>query len=152
MIFLLSELAIVRNLYDSINGSLQVIKNSLKELATISAKDRTMLTTICDNQVPLQWRRIWSGPKTAIEYLKAIGFKTKETELLYNRIVEETRVQEINFNNLFNVEALLTTLKMIKSKELNVSTTELKLTAYFDDHRSEKGISIAPLLVRQSIS
>lgn len=148
MIFVLSELAIVRNLYDSINTSLQVIKNSLKELATISAKDRTMLTTICDNQVPLQWRRIWSGPKTVIEYLKAIAFKTRETELLYNRIVEETRIQEINFNNLFNVEALLTTMKMIKSEELNVSTTDLKLSAYFEDRRRDKAITIAPLLVR----
>lgn len=145
--FILSELAIVRSLYDSINDTLQMIKNSVKELATISAKDRTMLTTICDNQVPLQWRRIWSGPKTVIEYLKAIAFKTRETELLYNKIVEEARVQEINFKNLFSVDAFLTTVKMIKSEELGVSTTKLKLVAYFDDRKRDKSIAIGPLLV-----
>lgn len=148
MIFVLSELAIVRSLYDLINATLQMLKNSMKELATISAKDRTMLITICDNQVPLQWRRIWSGPKTVIEYLKAIGFKTRETELLYNKIVEEARVQDINFKNLFSVDAFLTTMKMIKSEELGVSTTKLKLVAYFDDRKREKSITIGPLLVR----
>ncbi|XP_062711545.1 cytoplasmic dynein 2 heavy chain 1 [Aedes albopictus] len=146
-IFILSELAIVRSLYDSINDTLQMIKNSVKELATISAKDRTMLTIICDNQVPLQWRRIWSGPKTVIEYLKAIAFKTRETELLYNKIVEEARVQEINFKNLFSVDAFLTTVKMIKSEELGVSTTKLKLVAYFDDRKRDKSIVIGPLLI-----
>ncbi|XP_021709178.1 cytoplasmic dynein 2 heavy chain 1 [Aedes aegypti] len=147
MIFVLSELAIVRSLYDLINATLQMLKNSMKELATISAKDRTMLITICDNQVPLQWRRIWSGPKTVIEYLKAIGFKTRETEQLYNKIVEEARVQEINFKNLFSVDAFLTTMKMIKSEELGVSTTKLKLVAYFDDRKREKSITIGPLLI-----
>lgn len=145
---MLSELTTVRNLYEAIDGCLQTIKGSLKEIATISGKDRTILTTICDNQVPLQWRRLWSGPKTVIEYLKAIGFKTRETELLYNKVAEENPIVEVNFNNLFNVEAFLTTLKMVKSQELGVSTTELKLCAYFDERKREKAVTVASLLVR----
>ncbi|XP_001847712.2 cytoplasmic dynein 2 heavy chain 1 [Culex quinquefasciatus] len=147
MIFVLSELTTVRNLYEAIDGCLQTIKGSLKEIATISGKDRTILTTICDNQVPLQWRRLWSGPKTVIEYLKAIGFKTRETELLYNKVAEENPIVEVNFNNLFNVEAFLTTLKMVKSQELGVSTTELKLCAYFDERKREKAVTVASLLI-----
>ncbi|XP_058840704.1 cytoplasmic dynein 2 heavy chain 1-like [Topomyia yanbarensis] len=147
MIFVLSELTIVSNLYDAINECLQTIKNSLKEINIISGKDRSMLVTICDNQVPLQWRRIWSGPKTVIEYLKAIGFKTKETEELYNSLVEEKAIKEINFNCLFNVEGFLTTIKLIKSHELSVSTTELQLCAYFDDRRRETALTIAQLLI-----
>ncbi|XP_058460067.1 cytoplasmic dynein 2 heavy chain 1 [Malaya genurostris] len=147
MIFVLSELTIVSNLYDAINSSLQTIKNSLKEISTVSGKDRTILVTLCDNQVPLQWRRIWSGPKTVIEYLKAVGFKTKETETMYNKMVEMKPANEVNFNCLFNMEGFLTTFKLIKSQELNVSTTELQLCAYFDDRQREKALKIASLLI-----
>ncbi|XP_053685293.1 cytoplasmic dynein 2 heavy chain 1 [Sabethes cyaneus] len=147
MIFALSELTIISNLYEAINGSLSTIRNSLKEVGTISGTERSLLTTICDNQVPLQWRRIWSGPKTVIEYLKAIGFKTKQTELFYNNLIEEKPVEEISFNYLFNIEGFLTTIKMIKSQKLKVSTTELKLCAYFDGRKREDAVTVAPLLI-----
>ncbi|XP_055594856.1 cytoplasmic dynein 2 heavy chain 1 [Uranotaenia lowii] len=147
MVFLLAELTVVRNLYETIQSCLQMFRNSLKEIDGISGSDRSILTVLCDNQVPLQWRRIWSGPKTLIEYLKAIGFKTKETEKLYNQIVENRPVEVVNFNNFFNVEAFLTTIKMIKSKELSVSTTELRLFATFDERRKGNEILVEPLLI-----
>ncbi|XP_055534643.1 cytoplasmic dynein 2 heavy chain 1 [Wyeomyia smithii] len=147
MIFILSELSLIGNLYEAINGNLNTIRNALKDVGTISGADRSLLATICDNQIPLQWRRIWSGPKTVIEYLKAIAFKTRQTELFYNRLIEEKPVEEASFNHLFNVEGFMTTIKMIKSQKLHVSTTELKLCAYFDNRQREDAVMVTPLLI-----
>ncbi|XP_040163455.1 cytoplasmic dynein 2 heavy chain 1 [Anopheles arabiensis] len=148
MIFVVSELTVARNLHTTINDCFQALKIALKDAGLLSSKDRSLLTTICDNQVPIQWRRIWSGPKTVIEYLRAVSFKTNNTERMYGSLLERQAVQQIDFNHLFNVEAMLTALKLSRSKQSTISTTELHLCATFGAAgAAKKGVMVASLLI-----
>uniref|UniRef100_A0A182JQU2 Cytoplasmic dynein 2 heavy chain 1 n=1 Tax=Anopheles christyi TaxID=43041 RepID=A0A182JQU2_9DIPT len=148
MIFVVSELTVARNLHTTISDCFQTLKVALKDAGLLSSKDRSLLTTICDNQVPIQWRRIWSGPKTVIEYLRAVSFKTNHTERMYGTLLERQTVIQIDFNHLFNVEAMLTALKLSRSKQSAVSTTELTLSATFGTSGSAKtGVTVASLLI-----
>uniref|UniRef100_A0A182NV76 Cytoplasmic dynein 2 heavy chain 1 n=1 Tax=Anopheles dirus TaxID=7168 RepID=A0A182NV76_9DIPT len=147
-IFIVSELTVARYLHATIGTSFQTLKVALKDAGLLSAKDRTLLTTICDNQVPIQWRRIWSGPKTVIEYLRAVAFKTNHTERMYGTLLERQTIDQIDFNQLFNVEAMLTALKLSRSKQASISTTELTLCATFGVGGSTtKGVMVASLLI-----
>ncbi|XP_053681370.1 cytoplasmic dynein 2 heavy chain 1 [Anopheles nili] len=147
-IFVVSELTIARNLHATISASFHALKVALKDAGLLSAKDRLLLTTVCDNQVPIQWRRIWSGPKTAIEYLRAVTFKGGHAERMFGTLLERQAIEDIDFNHLFNVEAILTALKLSKSKQAAISTTELALRASFGGNGSPKnGISVASLLI-----
>ena len=117
MIFILSELTIGRNLCEEVGNILAKLKLSLKDITALSHKDKLTLMVLCDNQVPIQWRRIWSGPKTVIEYIKAITHKIKEIEKFYTKYQDEDNsiISTMDFNNIFNVEAFLTAIKLIKS-------------------------------------
>uniref|UniRef100_A0A182W9J8 Cytoplasmic dynein 2 heavy chain 1 n=1 Tax=Anopheles minimus TaxID=112268 RepID=A0A182W9J8_9DIPT len=148
MIFIVSELTVARNLYTTIGESFQALRVALKDAGLLNAKDRSLLTTICDNLVPIQWRRVWSGPKTVIEYLRAVSFKTNHTERMYGTLLERSTIDQIDFNHLFNVEAMLTALKLSRSKQAAISTTELSLCATFGAGVSaKKGILVASLLI-----
>uniref|UniRef100_A0A182QV28 Cytoplasmic dynein 2 heavy chain 1 n=1 Tax=Anopheles farauti TaxID=69004 RepID=A0A182QV28_9DIPT len=148
-IFIVSEMTVARNLHATIGSNFQTLKVALRDAGLLSAKDRTLLTTICDNQVPIQWRRIWSGPKTVIEYLRAVSFKTTHTERMYGALLERQTIEQIDFNQLFNVEAMLTALKLNRSKQASISTTELTLCATFGVGGSapKKGVMVASLLI-----
>ncbi|XP_058067024.1 cytoplasmic dynein 2 heavy chain 1 [Anopheles bellator] len=147
-IFVVSELATARHLHVVIGDTLQALKLSLKDAALLNAKDRALLTTICDNLVPVQWRRLWSGPKTVIEYLRAVTFKRNHAEAMFNKLLERQTLARVDFSHLFNVEAMLAVLKLCKAQELGVSTTELTLCASFGPSVSPKnGILVEPLLI-----
>ncbi|XP_052891130.1 cytoplasmic dynein 2 heavy chain 1 [Anopheles moucheti] len=148
MIFIVSELTVARNLYTTISETFQALKVVLKDAGLLNAKDRSLLTTICDNLVPIRWRRVWSGPKSVIEYLRAVSFKTNHTERMYGMLLERASIDRIDFNQLFNVEAMLTALKLSRSKQAAISTTELSLCATFGVGVSaRKGILVASLLI-----
>uniref|UniRef100_A0AAG5DJT2 Dynein heavy chain C-terminal domain-containing protein n=1 Tax=Anopheles atroparvus TaxID=41427 RepID=A0AAG5DJT2_ANOAO len=149
-IFIASELTVARNLHATIDDNFQALKVALKDAGLLNAKDRSLLTTICDNLVPVQWRRIWSGPKTVIEYLRAVTWKTQHAERMFSSLLERQSIEQVDFNHLFNVQAMLTALKLCRSKQRAISTTELTLCATFGvggGAAKKGGIMVAPLLI-----
>ncbi|KFB35182.1 AGAP010790-PA-like protein [Anopheles sinensis] len=147
-IFIVSELTVARNLHATIDANFQTLKLALKDAGLLNAKDRALLATICDNLVPVQWRRLWSGPKTVIEYLRAVSWKTNHAERMFSGLLERQTIEQVDFNHLFNVQAMLTALKLCRSKQRAISTTELVLCATFGGGVAKKGgIMVAPLLI-----
>ncbi|XP_035794419.1 cytoplasmic dynein 2 heavy chain 1-like [Anopheles albimanus] len=149
-IFVVSELTIARDLHLTIGETLQALKLALKDAGLLNAKDRALLGTICDNLVPVQWRRLWSGPKTVIEYLRAVTFKTAQAEVMFSTLLEHQTIERVDLNHLFNVEAMLSALKLCRSRELGISTTELTLGAKFggvNGSSPKNGIQVAPVLI-----
>lgn len=83
-----------------------------KDITSITRDDMTILRTICENQVPLKWRQIWSGPKLIIDYLKAAVSRGVESERRYQHDLHLPFCEQIDLARVYNVDSFLAALKL----------------------------------------
>lgn len=93
------------------------LHTALKNLATISKENKQIMLIICENQVPLKWRQLWSsGPKFVIDFLKSVVNRSIEAERQYKTLMNLDFGDAINFTNIFSVESYLAALKLTNAK------------------------------------
>lgn len=127
-----------------------LIKFQSIDLNSISNADKNILLTLSDNSVPYEWRKIWQGPKMASEFLKSVTVRIQMILKFINRLDEP--INEIDFAKIFNVDSFLSTLKLVTSRDLKMSASDLILESFIDDAKFEsmknqKVIKISPLIV-----
>jgi dynein heavy chain 2 len=113
-LFKVSEIIIAVNLYKSISETLSRFGVLIHEMHAITDAEKKTLLILCDNQVPYEFRKIWSGPKMASEYLKSVSVRIQKTFSYVNGL--EDPINEANFSEIFNVDSLLSTVKLVTSR------------------------------------
>lgn len=149
-LFKSSEIILAVQLVKKISETLT--KFSSIDLNSISDSDKSILLTLSDNTVPYEWRKMWQGPKLASEFLKAISVRVHTVSKFLDDLDEA--IHEIDFSKIFNVDSFLSTVKLVTSRELKLSTSDLILESFTDSAKFEKMkfdqavvTKIAPLLV-----
>jgi Dynein heavy chain C-terminal domain len=127
-------------------------KFSSIDLNSISDADRNILLKLSDNIVPYEWRKLWQGPKLASDFLKSVAVRVQTVSKFVNNLDED--IQEVDFSKMFNVDSFLSTLKLISSRQLKVSTSNLVLQSFTDSSSHERNkldrvpvVTVAPLLI-----
>lgn len=80
--------------------------------------------------MPLKWKRCWSGPTTALNYIKAFMHRASSTEKRYRQFQSVDFIEEIDLSTIYNCQTLLTALKLINSQKQAVSCKNLTLESH----------------------
>jgi hypothetical protein len=122
------------------------------DLNLISDKDKAILLTLSDNSVPFEWRKMWQGPQVATDFLKSVIIRI-QTALKYLSNID-AEIEEIDFSKIFNVDSFLSTVKLVTSRVLKISTSNLMMDSFVDVSQYErikskknKVIKVAPLII-----
>lgn len=114
--FIVSELRLAGNLFKTIHKTLVNLHVAAKNMKSIHMDDHRLMVTICENQVPLIWRQIWSGPKLTTDYIKAVVCRAVEAERRYITSKDIMFGDSIDFANVFSVESFLAALKLTNAR------------------------------------
>lgn len=149
-LFKSSEISLAIQLVKKISETLS--KFSSIDLNSISDVDKNVLLTLSDNAVPYDWRKLWHGPKLASEFLKSVAVRVQTVSKFADNL--DGAIHEIDFSKIFNVDSFLSTVKLVTSRELKISTSDLNLESFTDESKRERTkldqaviISVAPLLI-----
>lgn len=110
--FIHSELILAKKMFKTIHQTLIVMRAATKDISSINKNDMILIRIICENQVPLKWRQLWSGPRLLSDYLKAVVCRGIEAN---NRLNNEKHIdfgEQIDFAKIYNVESFLAALKL----------------------------------------
>lgn len=110
--FILSELSIAQKLFESIHETLSLKHKAVKDVRSLTKENQAFMLTICENQVPLRWRQIWSGPRFLVDYLKAATSRGVAAKARCEYVLENAFDENIDFSHVFSVETLLAALKL----------------------------------------
>lgn len=126
----------------------------MKQMVSMSADEKALMIILCENQVPLKWRKIWTGPKLATDYLRAVTSRANSAE---NRLKMDSHVNftsEIDFISIFNIEGFFAALKLANARELEKSACDLTLNVTFGGISQNKNydnknifVTVKPLVI-----
>lgn len=88
------------------------MRAATKDITSIGKNDMALIKIICENQVPLNWRQMWSGPKALIDYLKAVVCRGIEANHRFSGERSIDFGEKIDFSKVYNVESFLAALKL----------------------------------------
>lgn len=103
-----------KKLFRTIHETLIVMHAATKDISTLTKDDVALMMAICENQVPIKWRQIWSGPRSIVDYMKAVVSRGFEAEKRYEQSNNDASAfcTEIDLAKVYNVEAFLAALKL----------------------------------------
>lgn len=99
--------------------------------------------------MPISWKKIWSGPNSATQYITLVVSKGHEAEKRYKEgIVKPMEfVDEIALETIYHPKTLLSSLKLANAQKIGKSTADLNL--YSDtvklDNDNRITLRISPL-------
>lgn len=122
------------------------------DLNSISDSDKNILLVLSDNSVPYDWRKMWQGPKLASEFLKSVSVRIQNVTKFLNSL--DASIDEVDFSKIFNVDSFLSTVKLVTSRDMQVSTSDLVMESFTDEmkfestrHQKNKIIKVAALQI-----
>ena len=149
-LFKSSEIILAVKLAKKITETLS--KFSSFDINVISDNEKHVLIVLSDNLVPLEWRKLWHGPKLASEFLKSVSSRIQSLSKFMDTLDEP--ICDVDFSKIFNVNSFLSTVKLVSSRELKVSTSNLVMDNFTNDQQFEKLkkqqkniIKVSPLLI-----
>lgn len=74
--------------------------------------------------MPLEWRRLWNGPKVATNYIKSVASRAVVVERQYRNCIDAVP-ESIDLANMFNVDSFLATLKLVTAQRCTLNPYEL---------------------------
>lgn len=107
---------IAKNLFKCIHSTLSMIHVAIKDMSTLSRDTLHLIQIICENQVPLKWRQIWSGPRLIVDYMKSAINRGAEAERRFQATSHINFCEEIDFTRIFNVESFFAALKLTNAR------------------------------------
>ncbi|GAB0096653.1 Cytoplasmic dynein 2 heavy chain 1 [Sergentomyia squamirostris] len=149
--FVLSEIRLAGNLHTLIHGMLTNLHTAIRDSSVeMSTMEKNALQTLCENQVPIQWRKLWSGPRLATDYMRAVAVRASESEKRYQQLQGASEwCERIDFATVFSVESFLASLKLATARKRSRSTCRLAFYATFDSNEAltEPTVDVTPLLI-----
>lgn len=111
--FVVSEMLMAKKLFKTIHETLIVMHAATKDISTLTKDDFGLMMVIFENQVPIKWRQIWSGPRSIVDYMKAVVSRGLEAEKRYDPSIDRSAFcTEIDLAKVYNVESFLAALKL----------------------------------------
>lgn len=141
----------------------QTIQSTLFQVYQLARTESTTVTDhrllqLSDNQVPVQWKKLWNGPKAATNYLKAMFVRAITAE----QRVSQRMPQSVDLSTIYNVDTFFAALKLIAARDYpeDISTTEIELALRVKGEQDDQGrtredlnsIVIAPLLIEGGLN
>lgn len=123
--FVVSEQMLATKILKSIHQTLVAMHAAAKDITSIGKDDLTLMKIICENQVPLKWRKYWSGPRLLTDYLKAVVSRCVEANNRYNTGKSVDFCNKIDFTKVFNVESFLAALKLRNARYTTSNTKKV---------------------------
>lgn len=111
-LFIISELLMAKNISKAIHSTLSMIHIAMKDMSSLTRDTQNLIRIICENQVPIKWRQIWSGPRQIVDYIKAVVSRGVEAERRYQGTSHIDFCNDIDFAKIYNVESFLAALKL----------------------------------------
>lgn len=133
-LFKTSEINLAIQLAKKISETL--LKFTSIDLNSISDGDKIVLLTLSDNIVPYDWRKLWQGPKLASDFLKSVAVRVQTVSKFLDNLDEA--IHEIDFSKTFNVDSFLSTVKLVTSRGLKVSASDLVLESFTDEGKHDR--------------
>ncbi|XP_065356058.1 cytoplasmic dynein 2 heavy chain 1 [Calliphora vicina] len=132
LVFIHTELKLAGEGYQMIHNTLSQVYSSLKEQQNNSqhTENIEMINTLASNQVPLKWQRLWCGPTTALDYIKAFMHRASNTESRYRTMQHLDFIEEIDLTTVYNCQTLISALKLINSHKQQISSKNLTLESH----------------------
>ena len=122
------------------------------DINAMSDNEKHVLYVLSDNLVPLEWRKLWHGPKLASDFLKSVSIRIQSLAKFLDTL--DKPMSDVDFSKIFNVNSFLSTVKLVSSRELKVSTSNLILDNFTNEQQFEKlqkqqknVIKVSPLLI-----
>lgn len=149
-LFKSSEIILAVKLAKKITETLS--KFSSFDINAMSDNEKHLLFVLSDNLVPLEWRKLWHGPKLASDFLKSVSIRIQSLGKFLDTL--DKPMSEVDFSKIFNVNSFLSTVKLVSSRELKVSTSNLVMDNFANEQQFEKlqrqqknVIKVLPLLI-----
>ena len=149
-LFKSSEIILAVKLAKKITETLS--KFSSFDINAMSDNEKHVLYVLSDNLVPLEWRKLWHGPKLASDFLKSVSIRIQSLTKFLDSL--DKPMGDVDFSKIFNVNSFLSTVKLVSSRELKVSTSNLVMDNFTNEQQFEKlqkqqknVIKISPLLI-----
>lgn len=112
----MSELRIAGVLFKIIHKTLVLVHNTARNSLAMHGNDKKFISSICENQVPFEWRQIWSGPKLITDYIKSVVQRGFEAEKRFGALSNALFGDSIDFARVFSVESYLAALKLTNAR------------------------------------
>lgn len=151
------------NANNALFSKFQTIQSTLFQVYQLARTESTTITDhrllqLSDNQVPVQWKKLWNGPKAATNYLKAMFVRAITAE----QRVSQRMPQSVDLSTIYNADTFFAALKLIAARDYpeDISTTEIELTLRVKGEQDDQGrtredlnsIVIAPLLIEGGLN
>lgn len=114
--FVVAELQLAAQLFQMIHSTLVTLHAAIKGPDSLPSGVRQTMWSIRENQVPLAWRKLWSGPRTVIEFIRASIARGIAAERRYRSDGAKSFGSHINFGEIFNLEGFMSALKLTNAK------------------------------------
>uniref|UniRef100_A0A1I8Q9V5 Dynein heavy chain, cytoplasmic n=1 Tax=Stomoxys calcitrans TaxID=35570 RepID=A0A1I8Q9V5_STOCA len=132
LVFVYSELKTGGEGYKMIHATLSQVYTAIKDRHHQNENNNllTPLNTLALNQVPQQWQRIWPGPSSALDYIKAFMHRAMATESRYRTTQHLDFIDAIDLTTVYNCQTLLSSLKLINSHKQQKSCKNLQMETH----------------------
>lgn len=127
----MSELLLAKNLFKMIHNTLITIHVAIKDVSSITRDTLNLIRIICENQVPFKWRQIWSGPRSIVDYIKAVVSRGIEAEKRFQGSSHIDFCDDIDFTKVFNVQSFLAALKLKNARYAHSVLSQNSENTYF---------------------
>lgn len=154
------------NANNALFSKFQTIQSTLFQVYQLARNESPTVTDhrllqLSDNQVPVQWNKLWNGPRAATNYLKAMFVRAMAAE----QRVSQRMPQSVDLSTIYNVDTFFAALKLIAARDYpeDISTTEIELELRVKGEENDQGrsretredlnsIVIAPLLIEGGLN
>lgn len=103
---------LAKKIFKTIHQSLTLMHAAARDISAINKTDLSLMKLICENQVPLKWRQLWSGPRLLSDYLRAVVCRGIEANNRFNNEKKIEFGEKIDFAKIYNVDSFLAALKL----------------------------------------
>lgn len=114
--FVVAELQLATNVIQIIHKTLVTLHVAIKDITTIQQSDRDLLRVICENQVPVGWRKLWPGPRLVTDFISGAMSRATAAEQRYLKLYGSAFGDRIDFGEVYNLDGYLAALKLTNAK------------------------------------
>jgi dynein heavy chain 2 len=134
-------IALLQHVHKSLAGISKVIRGT----NLLTEKISGLASSLLQQETPMSWQSVWSGPENPTDYIKAVVLKVNEIQKWSSKVDQGSLLKEnIDLSDLFHPDTFLSALAQQTAREYGVSMSDLKLQSSW----SRGGISGAKLAVK----
>lgn len=114
--FVVAELLLGTDVIQLIHTTLVTLHVAIKDITTIQPSDKELLAVICENLVPVSWRKLWPGPRLVTDFICGAMKRATAAEQRYIKLYGSAFGDRIDFGDVYSLDGYLAALKLTNAK------------------------------------